>query len=332
MNDEALKQLGWRQIQAEAMRLHGRKGLLPGRVIATTRDFCTLLTGEGEPVAARIPGRLHHLKRRVGGLLPVVGDWVVFKPAGTSRSAVVEEVLPRQTCLSRQAPGRRGRLVEQVIAANVDTVFVITGLDQDFNPRRIERYLALVSGSGARAVVLLNKADLCSDPEPYRLQVEAFGCPVVILSAEQGTGLDALSPFMKSGDTIAMLGSSGVGKSTLINRLMGEDRQQVATVSESDGKGRHTTTHRELLRLPGGVLLMDNPGMRELQLWKETASLEEAFEDIFVFARDCRFSDCRHLEEPDCSVKQAVAEGRLAEERFQSFLKLQQELIRHGGH
>lgn len=326
MNLETLKQFGWREAQARDMMAFQENGLLPGRVVSATRNFCTLLTGSHKLVKARIPGRLHHQKRREGGLLPVVGDWVVFRPGKASQAAVVEAVLSRTTCLSRQAAGRRGRLLEQVIAANIDTTFIVTGLDQDYNLRRIERYLALVAGSGARAVVLLNKADLCSDPESYLQQVQGLGYPTVVLSAKQSWGIETLDKYLCKGETIAFLGSSGAGKSTLINRLLGENRQSVAEVSDYDGKGRHTTTHRELLQLPGGVFLMDNPGMRELQLWKDKASLEEAFSDVLALGQGCRFNNCKHNEEPDCKVKQAVSEGELDEDRYLSFLKLQQEL------
>jgi len=326
MIDRNLHKLGLKQEQAEALKTCHGKGLHPGRVAAATRDYCTIFTAPDQQVAARIPGRLHHEKRRQGGLLPVVGDWVMFRPARGSHSAVVHSVLPRTSCISRQAPGRRGRLVQQVIAANIDTVFIICGLDQDFNLRRIERYLALVGGGGAQGVVVLNKTDLCDSPEDYLSRVQALGCPVTLLSARLGDGLASLSPYLGPGETVALLGSSGVGKSTLVNQLLGEDRQAVAAVSDNDGKGRHTTTRRELLPLPGGAFLMDNPGMRELQLWREATSLHEAFEDILELSVQCRFNNCRHLGEPDCAVKQALESGILEPERFQSFLKLRDEL------
>ncbi|TYP00292.1 ribosome biogenesis GTPase [Geothermobacter ehrlichii] len=323
MSDRRLRELGWYP-ELEPMLAEGRKrGLQAARVMAASRTFSTLLAGDGRQLKSRIPGRLHHLARR-GGLLPVVGDWVLHRPGRPGREGVVDAVLPRKSAIVRQAPGRA---VPQVICANVDTVLIVTGLDQDYNPRRIERYLALVGGSGAEAVVVLNKMELCRDLERCLNEVRNLGCPAVLpVSALRGEGLDALAPWLRKGMTLAMLGSSGAGKSTLANRLLGEERQVVGRLSERDGKGQHTTTQREMLVLPGGALLIDNPGMREIQLLQETTTLEEAFPDIVELGRACRFTDCRHHREPDCQVKEAVASGRLDEVRYQNFLKLQQEL------
>ncbi len=320
MTDQRLHDLGWYS-GLEPMLAEGTaRGLQAARVMAASRTFCTLMAVGGRQLQSRIPGRLHHLARR-GGLLPVVGDWVLHRPG---RQGMVDAVLPRKSAIVRQAPGRRGL---QVICANVDTVLIVTGLDQDYNLRRIERYLALVGGSGAEAVVVLNKMELCRDLDRRLEEVRGLGCQAVLpVSARQGEGLDALAPWLQKGMTLAMLGSSGVGKSTLANRLLGEERQAVGRVSERDGKGQHTTTHREMLVLPGGALLIDNPGMREIQLLQEATTLDEAFPDVVELGRGCRFTDCRHDREPDCRVKEAVAAGRLDEVRYRHFLKLQQEI------
>lgn len=326
MSLSELEQIGWRSEQNNAMAPWEKKGFRPGRVLASSRNFCTLLLPGLQQESVSIPGRLHHQARK-GGLLPVVGDWIVYRPGSSVKEGVVEFVLPRHTCISRQAPGRRDRIVKQVIGSNIDTALIMTDLDQDYNLRRIERYLALVAGSGAMAVVLLNKCDLCDNPEQKVSEVQALGeADVYLISAKSGRGLEQLEGYLSAGQTVAMLGSSGTGKSTLANQLLGEQRQVTGELSDYDGKGRHTTTHRELLLLPGGAFLMDNPGIRELQLLSEETDLGQTFEEIAQLGRTCRFHNCHHDHEPDCKVKQAVADGRLAEDRYLSFLKLQQEL------
>ncbi|RME37391.1 MAG: ribosome small subunit-dependent GTPase A [Deltaproteobacteria bacterium] len=301
-------------------------GLQVGRIVACTRTFSTVMDCGRALHSARIPGRVHHLARRGEGLVPVVGDLVLFRPQRRERAGVIDSVLPRRTCLVRQAPGRSGRPVPQVICANVDTVIVVTGLDADFNLRRIERYLALIAGSGAEAVVVLNKVDLCSDVGSRIEQVRALGCESVLaICARDGTGCDGLTPWLRPGATLAMLGSSGAGKSTLANRLLGEERQQVGELSTAWGRGQHTTTHREMFRLANGAFLIDNPGMREVQLLDEAADLLEAFSDIVELGLSCRFNDCRHNAEPDCAVRAAVERGELERERYLSYLQLARE-------
>jgi ribosome biogenesis GTPase len=215
-----------------------------------------------------------------------------------------------------------------VLAANVDTVFLVMGLDGDFNLRRIERALVLAWESGAEPVVLLNKADVCDDVPGRRAEVEAvaLGVPVLVVAAKPGEGLDTLAPWLVPGRTVALLGSSGVGKSTLVNRLLGREKQKTREVLEADDRGRHTTTHREIIVLPGGALLLDTPGLREIQLWSDGAGLEATFEDVQGLAAHCRFTDCGHGAEPGCAVRAAVEQGRLAAARLASFLKLQAEL------
>jgi ribosome biogenesis GTPase len=224
--------------------------------------------------------------------------------------------------ISRQAAGQETE--EQPVAANVDVVFLVMGLDGDFNPRRLERYLALAARSGARPIVLLTKPDLCGDVDSRREQIETLGAPVLVLSPKRGEGVDALDPHLVPGRTLALLGSSGVGKSTLINRLLGEERLKTREVRLSDARGRHTTTRRELIVLPGGALVIDTPGMREIQLG-ETADVDGSFADVVAFGAACRFGDCLHETEPGCAVLAAVAEGVLDDGRLQSFRKLRRE-------
>ena len=229
----------------------------------------------------------------------------------------------------RRAAGERSGL--QVLAANVDTAFVVMGLDADFNLRRLERALILAWESGAQPVVLLNKADVCPDAEARSLAVQqvAGGVPVCLIAAKPGFGLDALAPWLAAGRTLVLLGSSGVGKSTILNRLLGHERQQTRAVRAGDQRGRHTTTRRELFALPGGALLIDTPGLREIQLWSDGSGLDLAFDDIAGLSSSCRFTDCSHANEPGCAVQAAVGEGRLDAARLASFLKLSAELRAH---
>jgi ribosome biogenesis GTPase len=318
-----LEDLGWNEAFAEAFEPHARQGLVPARVIRESRGVYGVTTGDRE-LSAAASGRLWHEE---GGGPPAVGDWVAVRlPTLPEEPGLIRAILPRKSKFSRKAAG--ARTDEQVVAANVDTGFLMTGLDHDFNPRRIERYLAAAWESGVRPVILLNKADLDDALEEHVQEVEriALGLPVHAISAKRGEGIEALFPYLGRGQTVSVLGSSGVGKSTLINRLLGSETQRIGSVRASDDRGRHTTTHRELFMLPDGGLILDTPGMRELQLWEADEGLDAAFADIEELAAECRFSDCGHNGEPGCAVEEAMAAGALSSERLESWRKLQSEL------
>jgi ribosome biogenesis GTPase len=315
-----LEELGWSAFFADAFEPYKREDRVPARVVARHHGPCQLLTEQG-PFGGVTSGRLDEAE------LPAVGDWVVARPLPGERKAVIEAVLPRRSAFTRKAAWRR--TVEQVVAANVDTLFLVSAFGPDLNPRRMERYLTAAWESGAEPVIVLNKADLSDDPVADAAAVEAvaFGVPVHLASATTGDGLDALQNHLAVGRTVALLGSSGVGKSTIVNRLAGE-RVMKTRELRHDGRGRHTTTHRELIPLPGGGLLLDTPGMRELQLWAGEEALDTTFDDVASFFGSCRFNDCSHEREPGCAVQAALADGSLAHERYDSWRKLQRELRR----
>jgi ribosome biogenesis GTPase / thiamine phosphate phosphatase len=300
----------------------GRR-LAPGRVIVEHRGAYAVVTEAGETTAT-VAGRLRH---RASGPadFPSVGDWVTVAVRPGERMAVIHAVLSRSSCFSRKVAGRAAD--EQVLAANVDTILVVAGLDGDFNLRRLERYLALAWSSGAQPAVVLNKADLCRDVPARIVQASevAGDAPVHAVSALTSAGLLDLDQYLATGRTVALLGSSGVGKSTLINAFLGAARQSVGEVRFADSRGRHTTTRRELVPLTGGGLVLDTPGMRELGMWDADAGLDEAFAEIESLAQSCRFRDCRHVTEPGCAVRAAVAEGRIAANRIESRRKLRDE-------
>jgi ribosome biogenesis GTPase len=253
-----------------------------------------------------------------------VGDWVLVRAEGDGGS--IEEVLPRRTKLSRRAAGKRNE--EQVVAANVDIVFIVMGLDGDYSLRRLERFLAMVWESGATPRVVLSKRDLCDEVEARVTEVEqiAVGVHVTAVNGKTGEGVDELREEVGSGRTAAFVGSSGVGKSTLINHLLGQRIQATRQVREDDDRGRHTTTHRELFSMPGGGLLIDNPGIREVQLWAGEQSLEQAFDDVAELAEECRYRDCTHSDEPGCAVIAAIESGQLPAGRLGAYRTLQKEL------
>lgn len=322
--------LGWNSRLSLDFEQYSADGLEPARVIASQRELSTVSCPQGE-MLAEVSGRYRHHTGDKSDY-PVVGDWVVIAPRPSEGRATIHALLPRASAFVRKeangSPSWHARAGEQVVAANVDTVLIVMGLDGDFNLRRLERYLTLAWGSGAQPIALLNKSDLCAELPERLAETEsvAVGVPVLTMSAEQGTGVDALLPLLPPGRTAALLGSSGVGKSTLINRLLGDARMTTAAVREDDSRGRHTTTHRELVALPSGALLIDNPGMREVGLWGDETNLDSAFADIEELARACRFSDCRHGSEPGCAVRAAREDGSLDQGRYASWRKLQREL------
>jgi ribosome biogenesis GTPase len=301
-----------------------KRGVVPGRVAIEFNHILRVYTARGQ-LDATVSGRLRH-EARSRSEMPAVGDWVAVRVSPGADGAVILAVMPRRSRFSRQMAGRVPD--EQVVAANVDVVFLVMGLDGDYSVRRLERYLLLGRESGASAVVLLTKPDLASDLSGQVAEVSAVvgGAPLHVLNPRARTGLEPVEGHLGPGQTGALLGSSGVGKTTLINRLAGTDLRRTQEVRLADSKGRHTTVHRELVVLPSGALLVDTPGMRELQLWHMGHEPKDSFDDVQALAGDCHFTDCRHRDEPRCAVKLGDAEGRLPPGRLASYLQLQDEL------
>jgi ribosome biogenesis GTPase len=319
----SLEALGWNQPFERAFAAIASEGLVPARVAAQYTHLYRVWTAHADLLAS-VVGRFR-VEAESPADYPVVGDWVAVAPRPAEGSATIESILPRKSRFVRKVAG--DHLQEQVVAANVDTVFLVCGLDGDFNPRRIERALVLAHESGAQPVVILSKADLCPEVQERLAEVERLApqVPVHAVSCRSGAGLSDFEHHLRRGETVALLGSSGVGKSTLINTLLGEDRLKTREVRRQDSRGRHTTSHRELFLLPSGALMIDTPGIRELQLWSEGAAVRDTFDEVAELAQGCAFRDCRHQTEPDCAVVAAVGDGRLSEDRLLSYRKLQGE-------
>jgi len=319
----ALAALGWGEPFVSSFAQHADPGRRPGRVVAEDRGLYLVATAAGD-VAASVSGRFRFESNEDAGAWPAVGDWVALdsRPDG----GTIHAVLARRSAFARLAAGKKTRT--QVIGANVEVVFVVTSLNHDFNPRRLERYLAAAWESGARPVVVLSKADLAEDLDASLLAAEsaAPGVPILVVSAVDGTGLDEIRSHLAPGRTVALVGSSGVGKSTLINALAGRELQAVAEVRLDDGRGRHTTIRRELVRLDDGALVLDTPGMREFAL-DDDDGIGSSFADLEAIAAACRFGDCAHLSEPGCAVQAATRDGRLAPARVEAYLKLSREAV-----
>jgi ribosome biogenesis GTPase len=318
-----LTALGWSPRLAEGFAAHAAAGLLPARVALEHTHIYRVLTESAEWLA-RVSGRLRHrATARVD--FPAVGDWVAVEPPVEGAEARIHAVLPRFSRFSRRAAGDPTE--EQIVAANIDTVFLVTGLDGNFNPRRIERYLVVAGESGARPVIVLNKADLVDDPEAAVETVRplASGVDIVAVSCRQQGSVDVLRQYVGFGQTGALLGSSGVGKSSIVNELLGQELLRTREVRTWDSRGRHMSTTRQLVMLPGEGVLIDTPGMRELQLWETGESVAETFADIEERAAECRFRDCRHDTEPGCAVLAAVDAGEIPAGRLASFRKLADE-------
>jgi ribosome biogenesis GTPase len=319
---------GWSDALQRDFAPHAARGLVPGRILVQQRGLYDVVTDLGE-LAAQVAGRFAH-DAGAGGY-PAVGDWVALAARPEEGAATIQALMPRRTAFVRKAAFSHAD--EQVVAANVDVALLVASMNADFNARRLERYLATAWQSGAEPVVVLTKADLADDPDAAIDAAEsvAFGAPVLAVSAVTGEGLDALAGYLKPAETAVLVGSSGVGKSSLVNALAGEALMETQAIREDDAKGRHTTTHRELIRLPPsslipGALVLDTPGMRELGLIDADEGLSATFEDIEALAEACRFSDCGHSNEPGCAVRAALETGVLDPGRWKSFQKLQREM------
>ena len=316
--------LGWNPYFQHHWASRSREGLVPARIIEEQREAYRIVAEAGE-MTAEIVGHLRHgaVDRSA---FPAVGDWVAVRAVASENKALIHEILPRRTKLSRKVAGER--TAEQILVTNVDVVFLVTSLNADLNLRRIERYLGTVWESGARPVIVLNKADLCADPETAAAEVAqiAPGVNIHVLSAIAGEGLDELVPYMGPGNTVVLLGSSGVGKSTITNQLLHSNVQSTIEIRAGDDRGRHATTYRRLFLMPAGGVLIDTPGMREFQAWDAQSGTDDVFEDIGQLAGECRFRDCQHETEPGCAVRAAIADGSLDGSRLSNYVKLRKEL------
>ncbi len=320
-----LTKLGWNAERDAQFAPHRAKGLVPARVAVEDKHFYRVWTAEAE-LSAQVTGKFIHESRRDHSVLPKVGDWVAIKLVPNEEKAMIQAILPRRTRITRKMTGRD--TAEQILATNVETVFMVTAADASFNAARLERMLVMAHDSGARPVVILNKIDLCDDLDAKLAEATRVAGDALVLAAcaLTGRGVKKLSALIKSGDTVVFIGTSGVGKSSLINRLYGEDIQATVEVREQDAKGRHTTSWREMIFLPQGGVVIDTPGMREFHIWAAGEGAKETFPEIEALSSGCHFRDCTHTKEKNCAVLAAVAAGQLPRERYDSFVKLQLEI------
>ena len=319
-----LTDLGWDEEREEQFAEHYKNGLQPARVTESTHLFYKLMSEKGE-ISGKLSGKFRYTCRSKGDF-PTVGDWIGYKPSKNKGFVPIQVILERKSAFSRKVAGKESE--EQVIAANIDMILIVNGLDQDFSVRRIERYVTLAGESGAAYTIILNKADLCKDLDGVLASIrELFGdVPVHAISALDDHGIDPIRELFVPGRTYVLLGSSGVGKSTIINGLLGEDRIRTSSVRDHDGRGRHTTTSKNLIILPNGAIVIDTPGLREVQLLATGAGLVHAFGDIEELSEECKFSDCSHTTEPGCAVLAAVEDGTVPQERLDSYHKLKREI------
>lgn len=320
-----IERYGWTDHFSDAFeKNYAQSGFIAGRVVLQQRGSYTVVTQDG-PVTARPTGRLLHEADDIGQ--PCVGDWVALLMDEQAGIGTVQAVLPRKSALVRRAIEDASRAT-QIIAANVDVAFIVTSLNADMNPRRIQRYLAAVRQSGARPVVVLTKADLVEESAAKVAEVQELdsGIAVVTVSARTGEGLDAFLSHVQPGEACVLIGSSGVGKSTLVNTLLNEDRMATREVRETDDQGRHTTSHRELIVLPSGGMLIDTPGIREVGLLDNEEGVAEVFDDVEDLMTQCKFGNCSHISEPGCAVHGAIKSGELTEDRWTHFVQLRLEM------
>jgi len=318
-----LNKLGWNETLEKKFKELDCKDIIKGRVIFHSGKQYKIMTSNGE-ITANL-SNYYINSTEIKSNLPAVGDWVCLKQVDEFHPYQIIKLIPRINKLSRKVSGEKSE--EQVIASNIDIVFIVTSADQDFNIRRLERYCASINEISAQPIIILNKIDICNDYKQYLLDIEENlpNITTLSISAKTSENIDEVIQYIKPGNTIVLVGSSGVGKSTLINNILGYNRQTVGEIREKDGKGKHVTTSRELIVIPNGGMLIDNPGIRELQLWSSEIGISKTFEDIEELSRQCRFSDCTHNAEPGCAVKKTIEMGQLSQERVDGYKKLLRE-------
>ena len=319
-----LKELGWNDFQKNHSENYQYNNALLGRICSEYRNSYKIFSENGE-LTASISGKLRNNCKNLQDY-PAVGDWVKFDLIENENKAIIQSILPRKSKFSRKVAGDSTQ--EQIIATNIDTAFIVCALNYDFSLRRIERYLSLIWQSGSNPVIVLTKLDLCHDPASKLSEVQAiaFGVDIHLINNLTNDGTEELYQYCRQGNTIVLLGSSGAGKTSLINNLLGDNKLKVQSLRKNIEKGKHTTTHRQMFFLPQGGLIIDTPGMRELQLWNAEEGVSCCFDDIEMLAKNCRFNNCNHQNEPDCAVKEALENGNLDVKRFENYIKIQKEL------